>query len=109
MRGAAHQHHALDREGEGRHVHLRHIGDEPRAFADRDARERARSDRDLAGLGEDAEQRLEQRGLAAAVGPEQRQHLALRQRHVEPAPDHAVAVADGEVAAGERHLGRARS
>ena len=52
---------------------------------------------------EDAEQRLEQRGLAAAVRAEQRQHLALLERDVEPAPDHAVAIADGEIAARERH------
>ena len=83
---------------------LRHIGDEARALARRDARERAAVDQHLAGLRrENAEQRLEQRGLAAAVGAEQRQHLALRERDVEVAPDHAVAVADGEVAAGEGH------
>ena len=33
VRGAAHQHHCLDREGEGRHMRLRHIGDEARALA----------------------------------------------------------------------------
>ncbi len=104
VRGAAHEHHALDGEGEGRHVHLRHIGDQARALAQRNGGERAAADRDLAVPGrEDPEQGLEQRGLAAAVGAEQRQHLALRERHVEPAPDHAIAVADGEVAPGERH------
>ena len=39
--------------------------------------------------------------LPPPFGPEQRQHLALLQRHVEAASDHAVAIADGEVAAGE--------
>ena len=55
VRGAAHQHHALDGEGEGRHVHLRHVGDHPGAFTDRDAGKRAAADRHLARLGaEDA-------------------------------------------------------
>jgi hypothetical protein len=68
VRGAAHQHHGLYGEGEGRHVRLRHIGDESRALADRDAGEGATTDGYLTGLRrEDAEQRLEQRRLAAAV------------------------------------------
>ena len=104
MRGAAHQHHGLDRECESGIVDLRHIGDAPRAVADREGVERAAVDLRLAGERlEDAEQRLEQRGLAAAIGAEQREHLALLERDVEPASDHAVAVADREVAAGERH------
>ena len=41
--------------------------------------------------------------LPPPFGPEQRQHLALLERDVERAPDHAVAVADGEIAAGEAH------
>ena len=41
--------------------------------------------------------------LPPPFGPEQRQHLALLERHVEGAPDHVVAVADGEVAPGEGH------
>ena len=83
---------------------LRHIGDAARALADRKGTERAAVDLSLAGQRlEDAEQRLEQRGLAAAIRAEQRQHFALLERDVEPAPDHAVAVADGEIAASERH------
>ena len=72
--------------------------------ARREARDRPAVDQDRAGQWrQNAEQRLEQRGLAAAVGAEQRQHLALRETDVEPVPDHAVAVADAERAARERH------
>src|SRR5262245_1575066 len=46
---------------------------------------------------------LEQCGIAAAVRAEQRQDLTPLQRDVEAATDHAIAVADGEVAAGKAH------
>ena len=83
---------------------LRHVGDQPCALVDRDRGERTSADRDFAGARrQDAEQRLEQRGLAAAVRAEQRQHLALLERDVETAPDFAVVIADGEASAGERH------
>ena len=98
--GAAHQHHRLDREGEGRDVGLRHIGDaRVRARAANSSRAAAVDQRRAGERRQQAEQRLEQRGLAAAVGAEQRQHLALLQAHVEPAADHAVAIADAEIAA----------
>src|SRR6185436_2336427 len=72
--------------------------------ADREGIERTAINLRLAGEWlEDAEQRLEQCGLAATVRPEQREHLALLERDVEPAADHPVAVTDGEVAAGKRH------
>src|SRR5262249_20093960 len=104
MRRAAHQHYAIDGEGEGRHMHLRHVGDEPCTLTDGNACERASADRHIAGAGrENAEQGLEQRGLAAAVRAEQRQDLAPLQRDVEAATDHAIAVADGEIAAGKAH------
>src|SRR5215467_5630318 len=104
MRGAPHQHDRLDREREGGRVQLRHIGDAARALADRIVRERAALNlRFTRKRPDQPEQRLEQRGLAAAIGAEQRQHLALRERHVERAPDHTVAVTDGEVMAGEIH------
>src|SRR5262245_15897811 len=104
VRGAPHQHDRLDREREGRRVQLRHVSNAARSLADRIGRERPTLDLRLAGKRPDQpEQRLQQRGLAAAIRPEQRQHLALRERHVEPASDHAVTVADGEVMAGEAH------
>src|SRR5262245_61391819 len=85
-------------------MQLRHIGDMACALAHRVGGKRAAIDHGLAGeRGEQPKQRLEQRGLAAAVWAEQREYLALRQRHIEPATDHAVAVADGEIAPGERH------
>jgi hypothetical protein len=46
-----------------------------------------------------AEQRLEQRGLAAAVGTEQRQHLALGQLDVKANTDNSVGITDGETVA----------
>src|SRR5499427_4326247 len=104
VRGAAHQHDAVDGEGEGRHMHLRHIGDEPCTLTNGNGRERASADRHVAGAGrENAEQGLEQRGLAAPVRAKQRQDLALLQRDVEAATNHAIAVADGEIAAGKAH------
>src|SRR5262249_4980067 len=58
----------------------------------------------LAGTGrENAEQGLEQCGLAAAVRAEQRQDLAPLQLDAEVATDHTIAVADGEIAAGKAH------
>jgi len=85
-------------------MHLRHIGDEPCTLADRNGRERASADRHVAGARrEDAEQGLEQRGLTAAVRAEQRQDLALLQCDVEAAADHAIAVANGEIAASKAH------
>src|SRR5262249_53272800 len=86
------------------HMHLRHVGDEPCTLADGNARERASADRDIAGAGcENAEQGLEQRGLATTVRAEQRQDLTPLQRDVEAATDPAIALADGEVAAGKAH------
>src|SRR5215475_3332848 len=58
----------------------------------------------LTGLGrEQAEQGLQQRGLAAAIGAEQSQHLSGAQTDIEPATDDAVAIADGEAAALQHH------
>src|SRR5438067_11454961 len=48
-------------------------------------------------------QRLQQRRLAAAVRTQQGQHVAGRKRDVETAADDTVAVADGEVVAGQDH------
>ena len=85
-------------------MHLRHVGQNARALADRIDTERAFAQPHLAGLGlEQAEQRFQQRGLAAAVRPQQRQHLARLERDIEPAPDRVVGVADGEIVAGEDH------
>jgi hypothetical protein len=85
-------------------MHLRHIGDQPCALTDGNATQRAAADHDITCTGrENAEEGLEQRGLAAAVRAEQRQHLALLERNVEAATDHAVAVADGEIAPGKAH------
>src|SRR5262249_54660952 len=104
VRGASHQHHRLDGEGEGGEMRLWHIGDQPRALAASVACKRPAGEIDVAVLRrEQAEQRLEQGRLAAAVRAEQRQHLAGRERDVEPAADHAVAVADREIAAREDH------
>ena len=86
-------------------MRLRHIGDEPRALAGGMALQRRAADAHVAAeRREQAKQRLEQRGLAAAVGAEQREHLALVERHVELRSDDVVAIADGEIAAGEDHV-----
>src|SRR6516165_2529555 len=104
MRRAAHQHDGLDREREGRLVRLRHVGEEAGALATVIAAKAAVIEPHFAGLGDkQAEQRLEQRGFAAAIRPEQRQYLARRQRYIEIAPDQAVAVADGKAAPFELH------
>ena len=83
---------------------LRHIGDQARPLA-RAARSKWRAtEPHLAGLRrKQPEQGFEQRGLAAAVRPEQRQHLALCQFYVESAADHAVGIADAELMSLENH------
>ena len=83
---------------------LRHIGEQAGALASRIGRQRPVGEPHVAGLWrQEAEQRLQQRGLAAAVRAEQRQHLARRERDVEAAADHVVAVADRQRVARERH------
>src|ERR1700730_9084696 len=85
-------------------MRLRHIGEEPRALADRGCGERASRKAHLASARrKEPEQGLEQRRLAAAIGAEQGEHLALRERHIEAAADEAVAIADCERVAFERH------
>ena len=75
-----------------------------RALADRAPRERAAVKAHLAGLRrEQSKQRLEQRRLAAAVGAEQRQHLARGHLDIKPGADDAVGIPDGEPVAFERH------
>src|SRR5205814_391856 len=79
-------------------------GDQARPLAAGIAAQRPVAEPHLATLGrQQSEQRLQQRGLAAAVRPQQRQHLSRRQRHVEMAADRPVAVADGEIVAREDH------
>src|SRR4029077_19422677 len=91
--------------GKRRRMRLRHIGDQPRAFAVRMICKGALAEPHLASFGrEQADQRLQQGGLAAAVGAEQRQHLAGLERHIEPASDDAVTVADGELMARQDHV-----
>src|SRR5205085_8562546 len=52
---------------------------------------------------EDAEKRLEQGRLAAAIGAEQSKHFPLLYAYVKAASDHTVAIADAQRTAGERH------
>src|SRR5262245_42875792 len=88
IRRASHEDHCLDRERKRRCMRLRHIGDTPRALADRKPGERAIIDQHVpAERLEDAEKRLEQGCLAAAVGTEQGEHFALPDLHVETASD----------------------
>jgi single-stranded DNA-binding protein len=95
VRGAPHQDDRLHREGESREVRLRHVGDQPGALAARVARQRPPAEFDCAFLGwDEAEQSFQQRRLAAAVGSQQRQHLAGGKRDVEVAADDSLAVAD---------------
>jgi hypothetical protein len=95
MRGASHQHNGLDHKGKRRRVRLRHIRDAPRALTSGKARRRTVAESHLAAVGrQQTEQRLEQSGLTAAVGAQQRQHLARFQRNVEVASDHAIAITE---------------
>ncbi len=104
MRGAAHQHHGFHGECKCRDVGLRHIGDQARTFPDRAGRQSGAVEPHFASLRrQQPEQRLEQRGLAAAIRSEQRQHLALLQFDVEAGADDAVLIADRELMAFEDH------
>src|ERR1700722_8488655 len=102
---APHQHHRFDGEGEGDNMGLRHVSEQAAIFADRVAVQRPVAQPYFARLRrQEAEERLEQRRLAAAVRTEQCEHFAGRQRDIEMTPDHAVAIADGEIVAGEDHV-----
>lgn len=59
--------------------------------------------RDLGGGGQQAEQRASQRGLAAAALADQGQDLALGDVEAHPVERGRPAVADGELAQGQRH------
>ena len=95
MCGAAHQHHGLDREGESADMDLRHISDDAGALLNRKIIERLAVEPHFASLGVDqAEQGFQQCGLAAAIRPEQRQHLAGFEGDIDAAADNVVGIAD---------------
>ena len=105
VRGAAHQHHGLDGEGKGRYMGLRHIGDQPRSLTRCIRPKRPLAEPHLTRFWrKQSQQRFQERGLAAAVRAEQRQHLAGGERHVEMAADQAVAVANAEIVARQDHV-----
>src|SRR4029077_6398874 len=98
--GAAHQHDRLHRERKSADVHLWHVGDDTRAFADRIIVERLSTEQHLASFRlKQPKQSFEQRRLAATVRSEQRQHLAGRECDVETASNRTIRISDGEVAA----------
>src|SRR3984957_1289834 len=104
VRGAPHQHHRFDGEGEGDDMRLRHISEQAGTFEARIAGKWPVAEPYFARLRrQEAEQRLEQRRLAAAVRTQEREHFAGRQRDIEMTADHVGGVADGEIVAGEDH------
>ena len=85
MGAPAHEHDLLHRKREDAHVDLRNVGRVPSTLAHREAMQRLAVQPDVAGERRDeTEHGFQERGLAAAVGPEQRQHLARSNRQINP-------------------------
>lgn len=104
MRGAAHHHHVEHGVGEMGGVRLRDVSHTARDRAAAELLERLAVEPDAAALGrEQAEQGLEQGGLAAAVGAEQADHLPGLEEEVGIAADRLAGIAEGEVARLEAH------
>ena len=83
---------------------LRHVGDAARDLGARHAGERPAIDPHRAALRrQQAEQGLEQRGLAGAVGAEQADDLAAADREVDVAADRLARVAEAESLCLEPH------
>ena len=105
VRGAAHQHHGLDREREGRDMGLRHIGDQPRALADRCGPTRPR--RRAAPRRRSARSRpssvLSSVVLPPPFGPSSASTSPFASATSRPRPTTRSRIADGELAALEDH------
>ena len=83
---------------------LRHVGDPAGDLGARQRCERPAVEQHRAALGrQQAEQRLEQRGLAGAVGPEQADDLAGADGEVDVAADRLARVAEAEAPRLEPH------
>src|SRR6516165_2176073 len=104
MGGTAHQNDGLHCERESADMHLRNIGNDPRPLLDGIIIERLVTEPYLASLrSEETKQRLEQRGFATTVWPEQSKHLAGCERDIESVADGTVWIADGEIVAFDIH------
>ncbi len=102
MSGAAHQNHLAHAEGELTGAGLRHIAEGQRAAARVPAADILAIDTDAtATQREQAEDRLEQRRLAAAVGSEQAENLARLHGKADPGADGPLAIAEGQILDGK--------
>jgi hypothetical protein len=76
MRIAAERHDVARRQRPVHDMALRQITEPPRAFAQRQRRQRIAADMDAAAARHQARQRAQQRGLAGAVRPYQRHQMS---------------------------------
>ncbi len=104
LRHRAHGDDVTHREGEGRHVVLGHVGHEVGQVLRAHVRRVAPADEHLAAqAGKKPQHRLEERGLAHAVGPQQAEHLARGDGGGEAAHDGLAGVAAGKLVGLEGH------
>ena len=104
MRGPAHQHGVEHAKREEADMRLGHVGEGLRPPLARPAGEVLAIDRHPPALRrEQAEDGLEQGGLAAAVWAEQADDLALAQAEAGIAPDRLAAIAEGQILDLEAH------
>ena len=95
----SHQHHVEHPVGEYGHMGLRDVGHGARELLPCRGLDRLSGNRDRAGQGaQQAEQGLEQRGLAGAVGAEQTDHLSGADIDADVASDGPAGIPDGETA-----------
>src|SRR6185437_4078812 len=104
MRGASHLHHLEHAEVEVALRRLGHVREALRALARRPLVERAIVERHASAERRDeAEERAQERRLAASVRAEEAYDLAAGNREVDAAAHDAIAEAVGEGVRGERH------
>src|SRR5579883_1841162 len=104
MRAPPHQNDVDDVEGEEGGMRLRHVADDARDALPRPGRDVLAIEPHRAFEGrQQAQQRLHQGGLAAAVGAEEAQHLARSYLDADAAPDRLAMIAEAEIVGAERH------
>ena len=102
MRIAAERHDIARRQRPVHDVALRQIGKALRALAQRQRRQRVAADMDLAFGRQQSRQRPQQRGLAGAVRPDQRDQMARRQRQRDIVQHDAAGQRHAEALRGEK-------